>query len=409
MTKNFFSNYFLFPLLSIYPISILIGNLAINLNIFLISILFILGFILKKFNFKNQSLSIYLILFFLLTLIVNLYFSKNIILSYPRVIKIFFIIFFISSFAWLLNNSEKKNLDLLYKIWSIIFIFVIFDLIIEFINGKNILGYSSIFPGKRLASFTGKESVIGNYYLGFVLIFLSVSRLYIKNKYLNLILVLFLILVSFLIGERSNFIRTLIICVAYTFIIYEAKIWIKTISFLFLVVSFIAILNFNQNYKTRYYNEIALIFESGLTSYLENTNYGAHRNVAYEIFKDNPVFGVGIKNFRIESANSKYDNLNHKQNHLRVSTHPHELYYEFISETGLVGLLSFVIFIFLSLYFSIKNYLKYQNIFQLSAILFIISAILPVLPTGSFLSTYSSSIFWLNYAIMMGYNRVIKY
>ena len=87
-------------------------------------------------------------------------------------------------------------------------------------------------------------------------------------------------------------------------------------------ISLIAILNFNQGYKTRYYNEIALIYQNGLNAYLENTNYGAHRNVAIEIFKDNPIFGVGIKNFRIESANSKYDNLNHNQNLLRVSSHP---------------------------------------------------------------------------------------
>lgn len=409
MLKNFFSKNLIFVLFSFYPISILIGNFAINLNIFLISIFFILGFFLKKFDFKNQNLNISLVLFFFLTLIINLYFSKDINLSYPRVVKIFFILFFISSFVWIVNNFEKKDLNLLYKIWSLIFIFIIFDLIIELISGKNIVGYTSIYPGKRLASFTGKESVIGNYYLGFVLIFLSVIRLYIKNKYVNLILVLFLILISFLIGERSNFIRTLIICISYAFIIHETKIWIKVLSFVFLVISFIAILNFNQSYKTRYYNEIALIFKDGLTAYLENTNYGAHRNVAYEIFKDNPIFGVGIKNFREESANSKYDNLNHKQNHLRVSTHPHELYHEFISETGLLGLLSFMIFIYLSLYFSIKNYFKYRNIFQLSAILFIISAILPVLPTGSFLSTYSSSIFWLNYAIMMGYNKQTKF
>ena len=175
------------------------------------------------------------------------------------------------------------------------------------------------------------------------------------------------------------------------------------------MISFIAILNFNQSYKTRYYNEIALIFKDGLTAYLENTNYGAHRNVAYEIFKDNPIFGVGIKNFREESANSKYDNLNHNQNHLRVSSHPHELYHEFISETGLFGLISFIIFIFLSLYYSLKNYLINKNIFQLSAILFVVSAVLPILPTGSFLSTYTSSIFWLNYAVMMGYNKDIKF
>ena len=117
------------------------------------------------------------------------------------------------------------------------------------------------------------------------------------------------------------------------------------------------------------------------------------------------MFGVGIKNFRVESANKKYNNLEHKKNHLRVSNHPHELYYEFLSETGIFGLISFLIFIFISIISSFKNFLQYKNIYQLSALIFVLLSILPIIPTGSFLSSYSSSIFWINYALMMGYNR----
>ena len=76
---------------------------------------------------------------------------------------------------------------------------------------------------------------------------------------------------------------------------------------------------------------------------MDNSTYGSHRNVAKEIFLDNKLFGVGIKNFRIESANEKYDNLEHKYNHKRVSNHPHELYYEFLSETGIFGLICFFV------------------------------------------------------------------
>ena len=54
---------------------------------------------------------------------------------------------------------------------------------------------------------------------------------------------------------------------------------------------------------------------------------------------------------------------------------------------------------------SIKNYLKTKNLYQLSGIIFVIVSLLPILPTGSFLSTFTSSIFWLNFAIMCGYNN----
>ena len=162
--------------------------------------------------------------------------------------------------------------------------------------------------------------------------------------------------------------------------------------------------NFNENYKSRYFNQLIKLFQAnGISQYLENSQYGAHYNVAYEIFKDNPFFGIGIKNFRNESADKKYDNLKHPQNNLRVSTHPHQLHYEFLAETGIFGYLCFLIFILISLYFSIKSYLFKRNIFQLSGIMFVAISVLPLLPSGSFLSTYNSSIFWINYAIMMGY------
>jgi len=137
--------------------------------------------------------------------------------------------------------------------------------------------------------------------------------------------------------------------------------------------------------------------------YLDNSIYGAHFKVAEEIFKDNILFGVGIKNFRIASASDKYDNINHKLPERRANTHPHQVHYEFLSETGLFGYLSFGIFIILSFYFAIKSYLKNKNLYQLSGILYVMISLLPLLPTGSFFSTYSSSLFWLNYAIMVGY------
>ena len=61
----------------------------------------------------------------------------------------------------------------------LIFLIVIFDLLIEFYFGKNLLGQNAIIPG-RLASFTGEESVIGGFFLGFCLIFLS--YIYEKKK-----------------------------------------------------------------------------------------------------------------------------------------------------------------------------------------------------------------------------------
>ena len=36
---------------------------------------------------------------------------------------------------------------------------------------------------------------------------------------------------------------------------------------------------------------------------------------------------------------------------------------------------------------------------------YIIISIIPLLPSGSFFSTFTSTFFWINYAIMMAYNK----
>jgi len=399
------TNFFFFL---IFPFSILLGSFAINLNIFIISSIFIFELIRKKDikkTFNNKSF--YLLIIFLLSLLINLIFSNDLSLSYPRVLKIFFIILFIFSFKECLLNSNKNYKEKLYKTWSIIFALVVFDLIIEFIRGKNIIGLESVFPG-RLASFTGKESVIGNYFYGFVLIFLSYLHTnFTQKKYLNLSLAIFLIVISFLIGERSNFIKTFIIINLFIFFLYDFKLKHKIFSLILIVFLMTAFVNSNQYYKNRYFDQVSSILnDGGISTYLKNSVYGAQYNVANEIFKDNFFFGVGIKNFRIESAKTKYDNLEHLMNHSRATTHPHQLHYEFLSETGIFGYFSFLIFIFLSLYWSIKNYLTNKNIYQLSSILFILTSLIPLIPSGSFLSTYTSSIFWINYSIMVGYNNI---
>lgn len=397
-------------LFTVYPIAILVGNSAINASIILIS-LFYLYILLRKIDviFINDKLFL-LLIFFLCSLIINLFFSNNFNLSFPRILKIFFIIFFILSFRFLLSNLSKSQIEKLYSIWSLIFLIVIVDLLIEFFSGKNILGLISTMPGQRLASFTGgdnihnSESVIGYYFYGFVLIFLSVFKKYFKNQILNILIAYSLIALSFLIGERANFIKVFLVVNIYIFLMFEINYKIKISFFVILISLLVIFLKMNPTYKVRYYDQIKTIFiNDGIFNYTNNSQYGAHYNVAKEIFFNNPILGVGIKNFRIESASKKYENLDHPKNHLRIATHPHQVHYEFLSETGIFGYFSFLIFIFFSLLYSLKKYLNEKNSFQLAGILFVLSSVLPILPTGSFLSTYSSSIFWINYSIMMGY------
>ena len=395
--------------LSIFPLAFLIGNFVINFFIIIIPIFYFILTLKKeiKFNFQNKIFLIMLLFWF--SLIVNLFFSQNQSLSIPRVIKIFFIIFLVSAFKYIVFLNENKYLNNIYKIWSIIFFVVFIDLIFEFMVGFNILGFKSYIPG-RLASFTGNELVIGNFFSAFCLIFLSyISIKYPKKNNIIIFLSLVLIFVSFLIGERANFIRTFLMISLFFIFVVDYKYKTKLL-FIFVIFSLIPLLITNLKddniYKSRYFISINNLFQkNGISAYLNNSQYGAHYDVAYKIFKENKLFGVGIKNFRKESFKSKYENPKHKFKHWKGATHPHQIHLEFLSETGLFGYSIFLIFIILSIFLSIKSNLKNKNVFQFSGILFVIFSLLPLIPTGSFLSTYSSGLFWINYSLMVGYIR----
>ena len=70
-----------------------------------------------------------------------------------------------------------------------------------------------------------------------------------------------------------------------------------------------------------------------MTSILNNFNqssYGKLFNSGYRLWQNNVIFGVGIKNFRVECDKQLEDILPNNPAQL-CSTHPHNLYLELLS------------------------------------------------------------------------------
>ena len=390
-----------FILLALYPVAIISGNLLINVFIFLFSISFFLNFRKERDFFQNNVF--YLLSFFFLSLLLNLFFSLYFEHSVIKVAKVLFIIFFVLEIKRIVNSDNRKYMQYVYLSWFIIFLVLSIDVVFEIIFGFNTIGNKSYMPG-RISSFFGDELVVGAFYHGFVLFFLSYLMVKkVKNNTMILFIIAVLI-ISFLIGERSNFIKIFISVIIFSYIALRIDFKIKIISSLAIILSLIGIINFNENYKYRYYEQIKYLFSiNGYSKYLKQSRYGAHQNAALKIFQEHKFFGVGIRNFRIESSKKKYENKEYEKTDYRHSTHPHQIHYEILSETGLIGYLSFLIFILISLYLSIKSYINTKNLFQLSGIIFIVTSLIPILPSGSFWTTFASGIFWLNYAVMASY------
>ena len=104
--------------------------------------------------------------------------------------------------------------------------------------------------------------------------------------------------------------------------------------FTFLLSSIILVV-YNSNYlKNRYVGQFFYYLLEKDSKNIEESRYYKLYKSGYNVFKNYPLFGVGNKNFRVEVCESdlqkiiKYD--------YKCNTHPHQLYFEFLSEHGLI-------------------------------------------------------------------------
>ena len=387
-------------------LSTILGSLLINLTFILLFIIFTIDTVINKNYFFLKDITFWILVFYFSTLLINLYFSLDPMNSLPRILKIMLMISFTMQIKKIIQIYPEDFERIIFGFWSIIFSIVIIDIIFEYIFGFNTLGFKSDYYPVRIASFFGEELIVGSFFLGFGLFYISKIVLLLQRyKKLLIIITLALIFVSLIIGERSNFIKFFIASSILFYFI--ANIGLKKVVLMMAIffLSFFASLNLNEGLKYRYKTEFLTADIKEVNDILKDSLYVAHYDAAFKIFQEYPIFGIGIKNFRTESRKNEYRNDKLLKTNSRGSTHPHQIHFEILSETGLFGYISFLILIMTSLILSIKNYLKYKNFYQLSSIMGIIVFMIPFLPSGSFFSTFTAAIFWINYAIMMGYNK----
>ena len=395
-------NIFGIILISLLPLALLSGSAILNSIIIIINLLFLfIIFKEKKFNFLNNKY-FYALNIFWSSLILNACFSIDKINSLERALGFFRFIILIFAIKFFLNLKGSKYLKLIFVIWTTIFIITTFDLLFESTFGFNTLGYVSYMPG-RLAGFLNTELKIGHFYAAFILIALTTFHTNLSKKNIFIYLIFFLfIIISFLIGERANFLRILIIATIFLFL-FERKLLIKKlIVLIFFIMTFFLIIYINEKYKLRFWNQfIQPINETNYKTYIQNSQYGAHYETAKKIFKNNMLFGVGLKNYRNESGKEMYEDNNFRETKARWATHPHQLHWEFLSETGLFGYSVFIIFFIFIFITNIKSLIIRFNLYQLSSMLFIMASVLPFIPSGSFFTTYGATLFWINFSIMI--------
>tara|TARA_B100000767_G_C19764287_1_gene536691 strand:+ start:1822 stop:3033 length:1212 start_codon:yes stop_codon:yes gene_type:complete len=383
---------------SILPLTFIIGSTVLNSTIVLLDLIFLYTLIKKKQILYLKNKYFYSLTFIWLILLVSLFFSSNLYNSIPRAVGFVRFIFFIFAIKYFFEIDEKKFNNIIIKTWSLIFLVITFDLIFEYIFGYNVLGYKSPMHG-RLVSFLGNELKIGGLYFGFValiLAYIASLKSLKKDSYIYIALILF-ISTAFIIGERANFLKILFILIGFILIYNKKKFLRKVLLIMSSFVIIFFIISTNDLLKYRFWTVFLKPVSNNPVLAIKNSQYGWLYEVGVKMFNNNKTYGVGLKNFREEIVKEEYKNAG--------SNHPHQLHFEILAELGIIGYLSFFIFFVFNLYFSIKSFLRSRNNIQLSAILFVFCSLIPLLPSGSFFSTFSASIFWLNFALMLPKNN----
>jgi len=403
---------FFFILFSILPISIIVGTSVMTINILLICVLFLLFFFSKLniVNFNHYSLISLIIIFFYL--IINSIISIDIENSLIRNIGfIRFIILFICINFFYLNFKNS-----FLNFWMIIILLTTFDVYFEFVFGQNIFGWGKktidgvMQPnGSRIMSFFKDEPISGAFLSGFIfIIFGNLMNKVSKNKMIPLTIGSIIFIAIFLTGERSNTIRVFFGFLIFLFLV--DKFDFKT-KFLFFLLSFLMISVFisNNSFLKNRYVSLSKNFDSKekIIHQYENNLYFKIYKSSYYIFTSKPLFGVGNKNYRLKSCEFVYDlELSPEiRNRYICTTHPHQIYFEFLSEHGIVGLLFLTFLFFFILLRVFKEILKTKNTLQIGCFVFVLSTFLPILPSGSFFSNFNSTIFWINFSLMFACNK----
>ena len=403
------TNKFVLVLVGLLPFALVVGPMISEL-LMLTIIFFFLSEILikKKFEFFKDDIFLFLFVIWIY-LLLNLINSTNFESSLLR--SIFFIRFPLLVIA--INFFLKKNsynFDLIFKLWGITLVIVIIDLYFQAIFGFNTIGFKSPWPS-RLSGFLNDELKIAHILIGFVMPTICFYIPKTKNKTYILVLIFLYILILLLTNERSNTLKGFIVVFG-LFIFYEKFNFKKKIfSIAMIVLTITLVLSFNKNINQRFVSEIVNmdLKEKTLFNYIKYSNYGPHYLTSLIIFKKYPIFGSGIKTFRIECHNIDIKNYYTTTEDLiynnKCNTHPHQIYFEILSELGLIGFLLFFSFFFYLIYKSIRCYLNNKNKILLSSLLFIFAQIIPLLPSGSFFTNFGATIFWINVSIIYSINK----
>ena len=376
----------------ILPIALIFSTAISTIIVSILSIIGLIYFIKIKNINVNISYIIYFFIIWNCILILSSLLSDDIINSFESSLFYFRFIFF-SFFIYIFFNGSSLSKKYFSYCFLLTLVLLLCDSMLQYFTGTNIFGNAS--PSDRqITSFFETKRVLGSYLSRLSPLILFISVIYYKKNNILFYFSISIYLLSFfgiiISGERVSFLYYVIFFI-FTLFILNIRIKYKLFTIFFLIFFILFNFSLNEKLSERFVDVTLKQYTQDNSLTLKNSPYYNFWITSYILFKDNYYTGIGPKNFRIKCIDIDIEN--------GCSTHPHNIYVQLFSETGLIGSIPFI---FIYIYFlhnlfklMLKKNKKKNEIINYFSLLAILLNFFPFLPSGNFFGSWLSIFFYL--------------
>ncbi len=400
-------------LISTLPLALAAGPALIESVTFVVIFLF---FFTKK-HVKINNLEVFIFLFYLSLILSSLFSDFKIESLTSSLFLIRFILLYYIFKYYFSSDSKSKIINLSFFILCVTFIILIIDGYTQYFLKLSIFGTELTTEERMTMHFRKEEYIMGSFLSKMFPIFFGLW--FYKYKNFNLKINLFLIILSILVfycmvlsNDRAATFLIIGFLIGLIFLI-KSKIYYKLIALLIICLSISLTITLVPSVKERYiettFKEVlgknddainkdikilrnkdvkAKSFDLKINNkniYFFSTAHEAHIKTSYNMFFNNPFIGIGPNNFRKLCSEKNYGIYEERG----CSTHPHHILAQILAETGLLGLIFYLItFIYLVVKLVKQIFLANLSFNLLSMYSFYFLILMPFLPSGNIFNNW---------------------
>lgn len=323
--------------------------------------------------------------------------------SFSRsVVWIRFALLFAAATCWLIQS--RRDLKLVVAIWGGALIISIIDGLVQVITGTSLSG-NPLYNTTRLTGPLDRPN-IGMYVarIGFPLLAATPLLLGLRSRGFRIAAVAIAAAIGFvfilLTGERSAALLSVAalgvagLGAIMIFPRYRPQI-LMTLLLAGISSGIVAAMSERIWLRVMQFSEVLKHFS--------DSHYAELFGIGFDIWRSYPVFGAGMKNFQAScwtiSAPVVTDGC---------PAHPHNVYIEWMAETGTVGLIAYLVFVVLMLA-TARPLLRGNTVARVTGLLIagcFVILLFPLVPTQSQFSNWPALVFWTSLAMTMASVRL---